>query len=144
MVIYLDNCALNRPFDDITQPRVWLEALTMVLILDMVLDGRLKLVRSEMHDLENERTPDPTRQSFVAACLALAADFVTLDDMTKARAIDLQASGLKAMDAFHLALAESGKVECFVTTDDRIVNRYTGPMRVLHPTSFVVAFVTPP
>ena len=41
MLVYLDNSALNRPFDDQTQPRIWLETLAVSLILQMTEAGEI-------------------------------------------------------------------------------------------------------
>jgi len=37
--VYLDTSVYNRPFDDQTQPRIWLETLALVLILQMIEAG---------------------------------------------------------------------------------------------------------
>ena len=37
--IYLDTSVYNRPFDDQTQPRIWLETLAFAVILQMVESG---------------------------------------------------------------------------------------------------------
>ena len=50
MRIYLDNSVLNRPFDDQKQPRVWLETLCFVLVLQMVEKGEIELIRSPFQD----------------------------------------------------------------------------------------------
>jgi hypothetical protein len=34
--IYLDTSVYNRPFDDQTQPRIWLETLAFAVILQMI------------------------------------------------------------------------------------------------------------
>ena len=33
MKIYLDNCCYNRPFDDLSQERIYLESETILMIL---------------------------------------------------------------------------------------------------------------
>jgi hypothetical protein len=44
--IYLDTSVYNRPFDDQTQPRIWLETLALALILQLVETGEAILVNS--------------------------------------------------------------------------------------------------
>ena len=53
--IYLDTSVYNRPFDDQTQPRIWLETLAFAVILQMVESGRLELVSSSVLKYENNR-----------------------------------------------------------------------------------------
>jgi hypothetical protein len=57
MLVYLDNSALNRPFDDQTQPRIWLETLAVSLILQMTETGEIELIKSPIHFLENNQSP---------------------------------------------------------------------------------------
>jgi hypothetical protein len=39
MLLYLDNSVLNRPFDDQRQPRIWLETLSLSLVLTLIEAG---------------------------------------------------------------------------------------------------------
>jgi hypothetical protein len=74
--IYLDNSVLNRPYDDQRQPRVWLETLCFVLILQMVEKGEAELIRSAFHVLENNESRVAERRDWVEACLNLATHTV--------------------------------------------------------------------
>jgi predicted nucleic acid-binding protein len=49
------------------------------------------------------------------------------------RAQEIEASGIKGLDALHLACAEILKVDYFVTCDDRIIRKYTGTVVVINP-----------
>ena len=137
MLLYLNNSVLNRPFDDQRQPRIWLETLSFSLVLTLVETGEVTLVCSAIHDLENSRNPFPLRQQWVEKCLRLAAKTVALDDVIKVRAVALETSGFKALDAFHLACAEAAGSERFLTCDDRLIRRYSGRMIVQNSVAFV-------
>jgi len=50
-----------------------------------------------------------------------ARRFVPVEKETVERAHDLAAMGFHATDALHLACAEEGGAEVFLTTDDRII-----------------------
>ncbi|WP_256973432.1 hypothetical protein [Nostoc sp. T09] len=55
--VYLDTSVYNRPFDDQTQPKIFLETQAIILILQMV-EGRLiELVSSSVLEYENSRNP---------------------------------------------------------------------------------------
>jgi hypothetical protein len=67
MNVYLDSSALNRVFDDQSQPRIYLEASAMIMILAMIEEGLLRLVSSEVRIYENEANLFAERRSFVTA-----------------------------------------------------------------------------
>jgi predicted nucleic acid-binding protein len=50
------------------------------------------------------------------------------------RAVKLRKIGFGDMDALHLACAESGKVDVFLTTDDKLVRRATRLTKQLYVT----------
>ena len=54
MKLYLDLCCLNRPFDDLSQPKVNLEAQAVVLILEACQHGRHELFNSTALEVENQ------------------------------------------------------------------------------------------
>ncbi|HWN94053.1 MAG TPA: PIN domain-containing protein [Methylomirabilota bacterium] len=137
MLLYLDNSVLNRPFDDQRQPRIWLETLSFSLVLSLVEGGEANLIRSPIHDLENSRNPFPLRLKWVEKCLQLAAQNIGLADDIKKRALALEQNGIKAIDALHLACAESADANHFLTCDDRLIRRYSGQMVVQSPVTFI-------
>jgi len=137
MTLYLDNSVLNRPFDDQRQPRIWLETLSFSLVLTLIEAGEAILVHSPIHDLENSRNPFSLRQKWVEKCLRLAAQKVALSDGIRKRALALEQSGFKALDALHLACAEAASVTHFLTCDDRVLRRYSGQMIVQSPVTFI-------
>jgi hypothetical protein len=58
----------------------------------------------------------------VKSFLALAEDHVRLSDRSIERSGELIGLGFSDLDALHIAMAEEGKAEYFVTCDDGIVN----------------------
>ncbi len=57
----------------------------------------------------------------------------TLNDRLARRAQEIEALGIKGLDALHLACAERLKAGFFVTCDDRIIRKYTGMVVVVNP-----------
>lgn len=139
MLLYLDNSVLNRPFDDQRQPRIWLETLSFSFVMTLIEAGEAVLVHSPIHDLENGRNPFPLRQEWVEKCLRLAAQKVALSVGMKHRALELERSGFKALDALHLACAEAAGATHFLTCDDRLIRRYSGQMIVQTPVTFTTS-----
>jgi uncharacterized protein YmfQ (DUF2313 family) len=120
MRAYLDLCALKRPFDDQSQPRIRLEA-DAVLELLAASPERLDFVHGPAQDLENEQNPVGWRAARVAEWLAALprADLKTEELIQRTQ--ELMALGLRNFDAFHLACAEAAGADVFATTDDRLL-----------------------
>ena len=66
MRVYLDNCCLNRPFDDQRQRRVRLEAEATLYIQEHIRRGTLELVWSYMLDSENAANPFEERRTMIS------------------------------------------------------------------------------
>ena len=140
--LYLDTSVYNRPFDDLSQPRIWLEALAFAVILQMLELGGVELVSSEVLEFENSRNPFPHRKAWVSFYLSLAKGYQELNEAIRRRARSLESEGLKPLDALHLACAEEAKVEYFITCDDRIIRKYQGEvLKAVNPVNFVMSEV---
>lgn len=63
--VYLDINVYNRPFDDQTQPRICLETLAFVTLMQLIEMGQIALVTSSMLEFENNKNPFPSRQQWV-------------------------------------------------------------------------------
>lgn len=141
--VYLDTSIYNRPFDDQTQPRIWLETMALSVILYMIESNVISLISSAVIGYENSRNPQPLRREWVAKVTRLAEASQQVNEAIRQRAHRLEQGGVKAMDALHLACAEAAKADYFVTGDDRLIKRYqqlkgvdTGPT-ICNPTEFV-------
>jgi len=139
MRVYLDTSVYNRPFDDQTQPRIWLETLAFVVILQMVEAGEVELVSSSVLEYENSRNPFALRKRWVDRCFSLVGYYQEVDEGIRERAQELGKEGLKAIDAMHVACAEAAGSECFLTCDDRVIRRYQGRIKVFNPVDFVLS-----
>jgi len=141
MKVYLDTCSLQRPLDSRTQIRIGLEAEAIMGIINLCEDGTLELVSSDVLLFESRRNPWAERRAYALAVLDKAAVIVRVNEEIQRRANELQRQGLKPLDALHLASAEAGEVDCFCTTDDRLLARgkvlaHTG-IRVVSPTELI-------
>lgn len=121
--IYLDVCCLNRPFDDQTQARVHLEAEAVLLILARCEMGDWNWIGSEVIGLEISQTPDPERRRRVRLLASHAHRSIVVGQSEIERAQQFVAWGISAFDALHLACAESGGADVFLTTDDRLLRK---------------------
>lgn len=121
VIVYLDACCLNRPFDDQTQDRIHLEAEAILLILTRLEAVKWQWLGSEALDFEIGQTPDPQRRNRVKLLAAHAHRVVVIEKLEVERAQQLVALGFQALDALHLACAESGAADVFLTTDDKLL-----------------------
>jgi predicted nucleic acid-binding protein len=123
--IYLDVCCLNRPFDSQLQERIRLETEAVMLILGRFQRG--EQIGSETLDFEIEQMPDPERRARVRVLANAAHRYVLVENETVERAHHLSTVGFHAIDALHLACAEEGGADVFLTTDDHLIQIATRP-----------------
>lgn len=123
--IYLDVCCLNRPFDDQGQPRIRLEAEAVLFILAACDAKEWEWVSSEAIALEINQTPDPERRRRVQVLVSRTHRTVVVGQFELVRAEQLERLRFSAFDALHLACAESGGAEVFLTTDDKLLRKAT-------------------
>lgn len=146
--IYLDACCLNRPFDDQSQPRIALEAQAILTILSQCESAQWRLITSAALDAELEQTPDRERLGNVRLMLAIAKIKVVSSQALENRSRELREIGFTAYDAAHLASAERGRADVFLSTDDRLIKRakrYTQLVRVLveNPVPWLMQSIQP-
>jgi predicted nucleic acid-binding protein len=130
--IYLDVCCLNRPFDDQTQARIHLEAEAIMMILAQCEAGHWEWLGSEVIDLEIAQTPDPERRRRVRLLASHAHRSIVVGKSETERAQQFEARGISAFDALHLACAESGEADVFLTTDDKLLRKLAAHAVQLH------------
>ena len=121
--ICLDTCCLSRLFDPPTQRRVIGEAEATNQVLTYCFSGHWYWVSSRIVTDEVEQTPDVGKRIQIKNLLALAHEIVAIGRSEISRGLQLESLGFKEQDALHLACAESGRVDIFLTTDDRLLTR---------------------
>ena len=119
--IYFDNCCLNRPFDDPAQDRIRLEVEAIAVIVGKVKRGEWVWVTSAILEAERTACPDNVKKALVSKMFELKFERVNLSRIDINRAGKLCALGLQEYDAFHIAAAERGQCDVFLTTDDRLI-----------------------
>jgi hypothetical protein len=142
MMIYLDNCCLNRSYDDQAAPRVRLEAEAIDLILNAVEATRVSLLWSDTHDIENEQNPFEERRTGIARWKSMASAIARDAPEVRQRAQALTVDGLKPLDALHVASAVAGGASHFLTVDDGILKKrgHVREIVIVSPLEFVQSF----
>lgn len=141
MKIYFDACCVNRLTDDHSQERILREAEAIEVLIGYATREPNVWVGSVVLEAELSRNPDSDRRADAQELLTFVRQVITLDDRIVVRARDLQTMGFSQFDALHLACAETGQVDIFLTTDDRLIrtaHRASRKLaiRVLNPVSF--------
>jgi len=121
MKVYLDNCALNRPFDDQSQERIRLETEAVMLIFSRLERKEWTWIGSQALEIEIEMTPDPGQRSRLQRVTDYVRQSIIIGPEEIERARELEKAGFIGFDAVHPACAESGKADVFLTTDDRLL-----------------------
>jgi predicted nucleic acid-binding protein len=121
--IYLDNSALNRPFDDQSQERIRLETEAVILLLSHLERKEWTWLGSQALEIEIDRTADIEQQTRLRRVIEFVSVTIEIGEKELERAKQLQEWGLMGFDAVHLACAESGRADVFLTTDARLLKR---------------------
>ena len=122
-LVYLDVCALSRPFDDQSFLRIRLETEAVNLILSKVQQGNFALAVSPVYFAEIRAIPDSLER---LELLSIVERYGVLLDIDKAnarkRADELVGWGFGPADAAHVAFAEAGNAK-FITCDDKLLKK---------------------
>jgi len=121
--IYLDVCALSRPFDDQAFLRIRLETEAVNLILSKTKAGLYRLVVSPVHREEIEAISGAFERIELQARLATLGESINADMAAlRRRAEDLIDLNFGVADAAHVAFAEQCRAE-FVSCDDALIRK---------------------
>ena len=119
MNVYLDNCCMNRPFDDQSNRRIQREAEAVKVILSLC-------EQRQWHNIakfEIEQTPDEIRRKKLELVTGLSGSTVIkINKAISSRAKLFEKKGVQAFDALHLACAERG-ADVFLTVDDNLLRQ---------------------
>jgi hypothetical protein len=123
--IYLDVCALGRPYDDLSIIRNEIEAAAVYLILSLAVLGEYVIYHSPAHDIEIGRNEDAVaKEALLRIMESLGKDIKPLinPDALLKRARGFMSNGIKNLDALHLAHAEQAGA-AFISCDDNLLKK---------------------
>ena len=140
MKVYLDNCCYNRPYDDQTQIRISLETQAKLYIQDLIKNGKISLVTSYILEYENSKNRFLHKRNAIADFInANESYYVGVEKEKEVRRLaeNIIETGIKSMDAFHVACAIIAKSDFFITTDDRLLRYYSEEIAIVTPGEFI-------
>ena len=123
MKVYLDLCVYNRPFDDQGQPRIVVETVEFMFLLEKVINKEITVINSFVLEYENSKSPLIDRRDKIEDLLKIASEYVRYSERLENRAKDIEKKGFLAMDALHIACAEAAKSDFFITCDDVLLRK---------------------
>ncbi len=145
ITVYLDNCCYNRPFDDRSNIKNYLEREAILLIMQMAYDGNLCINGSEVllkemskiSDCEKRKNVEGLYQSIISETIVVNKEIIDRAKMI------MEQSSIKAFDSMHLASAEQS-ADVLLTTDTKFLkaaNRIKTKVRVKDPVTFILEVV---
>lgn len=138
MLLYLDCCCFNRPFDDLSQIRVRLEAEAVEWILEESRSGRFTIVTSDYLIQELLQNPKPDQRADTLAMTQYAGLHVPVMESIASRATRIETLSITGFDALHIAAAEAAGCNHLLTTDDRLLKKSRR-----HPGELMVTLLNP-
>lgn len=121
--IYLDTCCLSRSFDPPTQTRVRQETEAIGRILTYCFRGYWHWISSTILLDEVEQISNLNQRFRIGSLLSRAHQTVSAGTDVRTRGQNLELLGFQELDALHIACAEIGEADLFLTTDDRLLRR---------------------
>ena len=135
--VYLDNCCYNRPYDDQTQLKVSLQTQAKLQIQKEAMMGECELVWSYILDFENSANPFEFKRSAIGEWEHVAKEMITENEEIINLANQFKIKGLGTKDALHIACAIYAKVDYFVTTDDKVLNKSIDLLNIISPIDYI-------
>ncbi|QTA81267.1 PIN domain-containing protein [Desulfonema limicola] len=139
MIVYLDNCCFNRPFDDQSQLRIKLETEAKIKIQDDILNENIRLVWSYILEYENNKNPFEERKQSIEGWKNNSYIDINENEHIVKNAEELKQLGFKTKDSLHIACAVFAKSDYFLTTDDKILSKsgMVNEVKIIDPIGFI-------
>lgn len=139
MLIYMDLCCFNRPFDSQSFKTIYLETEAKLFIQDMIRDRRVNLAWSYMMSYENSANPDKDKRDSIREWENLSFCKTFESDEILRFANFIQSKGLGVKDALHVACAITLKADFFITVDKGIQRKggLISEIKVISPIDFI-------
>lgn len=136
----MGNCCYNRPYDDQTQIRIYLETEAKLHIQDIIRNGELELVTSYMLEYENGKNRFSHKRQAISDYMSTNESYyvgIERNEEAKKIAEGIMATGVKGIDALHIACAILAGSDYFITTNDRLLKYQAERIQVVTPGEFI-------
>lgn len=142
MKVYLDNCCLNRPFDDRSNIKNYLEREAVLLVLELAYENGISIIGSDILIKEISRVKDLKKRIHVQSLYdnCVTEHIVATPENVKYAKYLADTIGTKPFDSLHLSVAEQN-ADYFLTTDVRLIRasaRADLLVKVMNPIQFIM------
>jgi predicted nucleic acid-binding protein len=140
MLVYLDNCCYNRPFDDQTHVRIKIETLAKMHVQALVVNKEIDLAVSFISRSENNDNPFVEKKNSISRFFKFATVYIGTENIEEIKLLrdNFMRMNIKMKDATHLACAIMGKCDYLITTDDNFIKRYKeNQIQIVNPIDFL-------
>lgn len=140
MLIYLDNCCYNRPYDDQTFLPISLETQAKLRIQELIKQNKIELATSYILEFENSENPFEMRRNTIKEFADVNEYiYVSVNKSVEVEALaeDIKKTGVKHKDACHVASAIIAGCDYFVSTDHRLLKYKTDKIKMVNPIDFI-------
>lgn len=137
--VYLDNCTYNRPFDDQSQIKVYLESEAKKYIQRLIVKNKIDLVYSFINRFEIDKSPYLENRDSISRFFGNALLYIdhTSAAMIEKWSVGIMKAGIKAIDAYHIAAAIEGGCGYFITTDRMVLKYSANEITICDPIQFL-------
>ncbi|MDR1181808.1 MAG: hypothetical protein LBL13_07500 [Bacteroidales bacterium] len=135
--IYLDNCSFNRPYDDQTILRNYLESEAKTYIQIQIINKVFELVWSYMMDYEIFFNPFDNRRNQIQKWKSVAKINIQYSESNILLAKEIQKQNIKVKDSIHVACAIEAECKYYITTDDKLLNKNIDNIIITDPIDFI-------
>ena len=139
--VYLDNCCYNRPYDNQEFLVIRHEAEAKILIQNHIKNKDIYLVSSYILVYENNRnTFESKKKAIEEFFIDNSSVYVSNNKSGEVEniALTIEKTGIKHLDALHMACAIIANCDYFITTDKRILKYKNSDLKVINPRDFIV------
>jgi predicted nucleic acid-binding protein len=135
--IYLDNCSFNRPYDDQTILRNYLEAEAKTYIQLEIINEVFELAWSYMMDYEIYFNPFDNRRNQIQKWKNIARINIQYSKNNILLAKNIRKQNIKIKDSIHIACAIEAGCKYYITTDDKLLNKNIDNIIITDPINFI-------
>ncbi|MBF0118234.1 MAG: PIN domain protein [Desulfobacterales bacterium] len=140
MIIYLDNCTFNLPYDNQKNIIVMLETIAKLHIQNLIKQGFLKLTWSYILEYENEMNPYEERKITILDWKNSATiNILSEDEFIRDKITTIEKARIFGKDAVHIACAIKGDCLYFITTDYHLIRKGSNikEITIINPIDFL-------
>ncbi|MFA5480689.1 MAG: PIN domain-containing protein, partial [Candidatus Muiribacteriota bacterium] len=102
-----------------------------------ILQKKYKLAWSYILEYENHFNPFDYRKNIILQWKSIADCYIEESVEIIKEAEKIQKLNIKTKDALHLACAKKHNIDCFITTDNKLVKTEIEGVKILNPVEFI-------